>query len=348
MIIVSNLTFEKIKQIGTGQGMNSTVWLVYDHQFKCDLAIKEIDKSAFWNPNCFAEAQTVYAVDHPNVVRVQYACELGNSAYIAMPYYANGSLTDRLRVNPLRLSKALVLAQDVLLGLTHIHSNRFVHLDIKPSNIFFDSSHRALIADFGQSRQISPAGHVSLPRMYKRLAPPEVVQSMTASYVSDVYQVGAMLYRSLNGEQHWQEQVPAVSADPKLKQAILRGKFPDRNNFLPHIPKRLRTVLRKAMSVDVSSRYQAANLLADDIGKISLDKDWALTISPSGEMFWSCDPSGCAQIKVELTQHGSEWKTEIYTEKSGSRRAKGRDSLWGTYPSRKAALAALKDVFEQL
>lgn len=348
MIIVSNLTFEKIRQIGAGQGMNSTVWLVHDHQFNCDLAVKEIDKTTFWNPNCFAEAQTVYAVAHPNVVRVQYGCELGNSAYVAMPYYPNGSLTDHLSARPLKLSEALVIAQEVLLGLSHIHSNQFVHLDIKPSNIFFDDSHRALIADFGQSRQISPAGHVDHPTMYKRLMPPEVLQSAKASYVSDVYQVGAMLYRSLNGEPHWQDQLATFPNDTQLREAILRGRFPDRNNFLPHVPRRFRTVLRKAMSVDISSRYQSASVLANEIGRIPLDNDWEVNISPSGEMFWICDPPGCARINVELTQTGPRWKTEIYTENNGSRRAKGRDSLWGTYATRKAALIALKSVFEQL
>ena len=125
MKIVTNLAFEKIKQIGVGQGLNSTVWLVKDQQLNCELAVKEIDKTTFWNPNCFAEAQTVYAAAHPNVVGVQYGCEQGNSAYIAMPFYPQGSLSDLLAAGPLKLSATFSLAQDVLLGLQHIHAVGF-------------------------------------------------------------------------------------------------------------------------------------------------------------------------------------------------------------------------------
>ena len=91
MEIVSSVRFRKIREIGSGQGLNSTVWLAWDHQLACELAVKEIDKGTFWNPNYFAEAQAVQSIDHPNVVSVKYGSEEGNSAFIAMPYYQNGS-----------------------------------------------------------------------------------------------------------------------------------------------------------------------------------------------------------------------------------------------------------------
>jgi eukaryotic-like serine/threonine-protein kinase len=348
MIIVSNLTFEKIRQIGVGQGLNSTVWLANDRQFDCELAVKEIDKTTFWNPNCFAEAQAVYAVSHPNVVGVQYGSEQGNYAYIAMPYYSNGSLSDLLANGPLPLSNVLTLAQEVLLGLGHIHSKGFVHLDIKPSNIFFDHLHRALIADFGQSRQISSTGTVSSPMMYFKTMPPEVLQSGRAAAVSDIYHVWALLYRTLNGEEEWQRQLARFPTDLELQDAIKRGKFPDRDKFLPHVPKRLRTAIRKALDVQPINRFGTASAFAAELGRVRIEHDWNVTLHPSGEIDWNCPGIGSRDIEVELKQNGSGWEVRAYTLNAGARRAKGKTSLWEKFTSREAALKKLKLIFEEL
>lgn len=205
MEIVTNVKFNKLKQIGVGQGLNSTVWLAADPQLNCQLAVKEIDKRPFWNTTCFAEAQALHSTDHPNVVRVQWAGEQGHSAFIAMPFYEGGSLTDRLSNGPLQLSALLAMVQDVLLGLGHIHSKQLIHLDIKPSNIFFDQNGRALIGDFGQCRRFDKDGVVKAPYLYHRTMPPEFIQSDRVARVSDIYHVGALLYRAANGEEVWNE-----------------------------------------------------------------------------------------------------------------------------------------------
>ena len=45
-------------------------------------------------------------------------------------------------------------------GLAYIHSNNFLHLDIKPSNILITADGSLKIADFGMSTVISSSGQV--------------------------------------------------------------------------------------------------------------------------------------------------------------------------------------------
>jgi len=348
MQIVAKVAFEKIRQIGTGQGLNSTVWLARDPQLDCELAVKEIDKLTFWNPDCFAEAQAVYASDHPNVVRVQWAGEEGQYAYIAMPYYPNGSLADVLSNGAMQLSSLLVMAQEVLLGLGHIHSKQFIHLDIKPSNIFLDHRGKALVADFGQSRRISPSGGVTAPPLYYSTMPPEVLQSGNVARVSDIFQVGALLYRAVNGEQSWQDQVSIYPTDSELETAILNGKFPNRNLFLPHVPKRLRSAIRKALSVVPGDRFSSATELGQELGRINPANDWSVGASANGDMIWLSTPNGCAQLEVAVKKSGNKFSVTVHTRNGSSLRKKGKDTLWGNFPTLVRALKHLKWVFESL
>ena len=178
--------------------------------------------------------------------------------------------------------------------------------------------------------------------------PPEVLVSNRAANVSDIYHVGALLYRCLNGEENWQHQLSSIPNDVSLIKAIKAGKFPDRNHFIPHIPKRLRTIIRKAMSVVPTDRYLSATAFAADLGKVLVPHDWQVELDPSGAIEWTCEQNGSASLLVELDQTSGNWHTRVFTQKAGKPRARGRDKFWGTFATRGAALSSLKQVFEAL
>jgi serine/threonine protein kinase len=347
MQIIAELKFKKIRQIGVGQGLNSKVYLAHDPQLNTDLAVKEIDKTTFWNPKWFEEAQTVYSVAHPNVVSVQYGCELGNQAFVAMPFYASGSLADRLQAGPVSLFEISRLGQGILQGLAHIHSSGYVHLDLKPSNVLFDDIGRPLVADFGQARALGPAGIVKAPPLYRKSLPPEVLSTGHAVVQSDIYQIGILLYRAVNGEESFSTQLARFRTDTDFCSAVAREKFPDRQAFLPHVPKPLRTLIRKALRSNPLERFDSATSLADALGRIHMKKDWSVEIDSSGEMKWST-AAGCpTPLSVELRNSRGGWGTEVYTNGT-TVRARGRGELWRLCPSRSEALNHLKRVFEQL
>ena len=160
MKAIASLEYEKLRQIGAGQGMNSTVYLANDPQLGGEIVVKEVPLTTFVNPfqAYFQEANAMFAVDHPNVVPVHYAGTTATDVCIAMPHYPKGSLADLLAGGPLPVSQVLRFGQDVLAGLARIHAAQYIHFDIKPSNVLISNNNRGMVADFGQSRALGPGG----------------------------------------------------------------------------------------------------------------------------------------------------------------------------------------------
>ena len=55
---------------------------------------------------------------------------------------------------PGSLSKVLVMAVEVLEGLSELHAQHIWHLDLKPANILLDKYQHAYLSDFGISHAL--------------------------------------------------------------------------------------------------------------------------------------------------------------------------------------------------
>jgi serine/threonine protein kinase len=348
MQVLASISYTKLSRIGVGQGMNSEVYLADDSQLGGQVAAKEIDKARFANPTAyFNEAQTMFAVAHDNVVAVQYACQTATTISLVMPYYVRRSLADRIQSCPLQLSEVQRVAQGVLAGLAHIHLAGYIHFDVKPSNVLFSNTDKPMVADFGQSRAISSTGVVTVPSLYMDAQPPETISTGVATQLADIYHTGLLIYRALNGDALFKSQLPG---DPvSLRAKIASGKFPDRTTFMPHVPSRLRTLVRKALRVSPADRFQTATDMADALSRVDLMLDWSVSTRPSGGFNWRTLRPGQCDLIVELIKSGGTWDVETFTETRGEpRRAKCKKENWRTGLSLSDAYVHLKDVFERL
>lgn len=349
MQILAQLSYTRLKQIGVGQGLNSEVYLVDEPQLGGRVAVKEIKKSQFRNPaEYFDEAQTMFAVAHPCVVAIQYACQTHDLIILAMPYYRKGSLKDRISDRPLKLSEVLRMSQNVLAGLAHIHARGYVHLDLKPSNVLFSNTDQPLVADFGQSRTIV-GGVATALRLYRPVLPPETIGTGAVTILSDIYQAGLLLYQAVNGHDFFARQIPV---DPDvLKDRIARGKFPDREQFMPHVPKRLRTLIRKALNTDPARRFQSATEMDDYLNRVALDVDWLVEPLTPGGFRWKGARPNRADLVVELVdQSGSgSWSVRTFSERADQpRRTKHKSENWRSGLTLSDAYDHLEGVFQRL
>ncbi|ABA20777.1 serine/threonine protein kinase [Trichormus variabilis ATCC 29413] len=329
MQVIGTLTYKKIQQIGVGQGCNSQVFLIDEEQLGGLLVAKEVDKRRFHSSQTyFQEAKIIFASQNPNVVPINYACETPNTITLVMPYFSKGSLADRIQQNPLSLTEVIRMAQGVLNGLHHIHIKNYLHLDIKPSNIFFSNTDQPMIADFGQSDSLDQNGIVHSPQMYFHTLPPESFPpNATATVESDIYLMGVTLYRAINGDQIFNSQKIPINSQLDfiiLQDAIQRGKLPDQNYFLPHVTQSLRKVIRKALNVDPKKRYKSAIELADALGKIEIPLDWNTQISSNGDILWiASQGKGKPYLGVELVKNLHDlWNVNVFTDNQGTRRKK--------------------------
>lgn len=188
---------------------------------------------------------------------------------------------------------------------------------------------------------------MKFPAVYKWAMPPEVWDNHAAIVESDIYQVGALLYRAANGEPVYAAQRAAISSNLDLQERILRGRFPDRKFFLPHVPARLRTIIRKALKVDPAERYHSASDLAAAIARVPLGLHWSVQPLGGGAYIWRAARGNSPDLEIELSRDSSDWRTRVWTQ-GQERRAKGRPDFWRENLTYGEACTHLTEIFAEL
>jgi eukaryotic-like serine/threonine-protein kinase len=347
--IIGSIKHDRQHQIGVGEGMNSEVFKAHDPQLGGEFAVKVIEKSKFGGDitKYFEEAQAMFANAHCNIVPIQYACETATHIMLAMPYYSRGSLAARISSGPITATELIRVAVGVLNGVSQIHHKGYIHFDIKPSNVLFNDMNDPLVSDFGQTRRFLPGGAVAVPQMYCRAMPPETLSSGVGSLLGDIYQLGLLLYRAVNGDAMYEDQFAGIDWS-STKRLIASGKLPDRKRFLPHVPKRIRSIIRKALNPNPADRYQSAEEFSKAIARVPVGLDWNTTIHPTGEISWYAARSGKSDLEVQLANTAKGWNVRVSTVNGASRRATGGATLNQSGLRREAAIKHLNEVFAQL
>ncbi|HVJ49829.1 serine/threonine-protein kinase [Desulfitobacterium sp.] len=234
---VTEIAFDLLKEIGN-EGLNSRTYIAQDIQLDANIVIKEVNKlSISPDTTYFAEARLLYASRHPNVMEIKYASQDDDNLYLAMPYYKNGSLNALINNKFLSVPEIIHYGLDFLSALNYIHSKGLIHFDVKPSNIIINDAGKALLTDFGLAQLTDKYGFAEVPLAYPTHLTPEWFQASVFTSQYDVFQAGLTLYRMCNGNSDFDDKLQNGGV---TRDEVVRGIFPDRYKFLPHIPNSLR------------------------------------------------------------------------------------------------------------
>ncbi|MCG9949192.1 serine/threonine protein kinase [Providencia rettgeri] len=301
----ADISFREIKKLDE-QGCFSKVYLAHDENLDHELVIKEIKKEPSQDKDLyFAEARLVYKNAHPNIVKIQYAAEDGEKIYIAMPFYRNGSLNQKMSIENLTPREIIRYAIQFLGGLNHIHTNKLIHFDIKPNNIMLSNRNEAMLADFGLSRLADDTNR-ALPdgyHAYIQHTPPERFMSHkdnSYNFTYDIYQVGCTLYRMCLGVSGYAKECGIYPKNNDIAKAIINGSFPGKR-YPAHIPKKLRDLINKCLELNPNDRYQSTLDILNDLSSIKDGSylDWR-DVSTSDEVLIWKRPDKDAIITVEM------------------------------------------------
>lgn len=269
--------YRVIEHIGRG-GM-ADVWSARDKRLSRTVAIKTIarDLSQDMDPvKLFErEAQTIAGLEHPHILPIYEFGEFEGQLYIVMRYVSGGSLEDVLEKGPLTLEETMRITKAVGQALDYAHTNKVIHLDLKPSNILLDSYKSPYLADFGLATVLGPEGRAQNPGSGTLLyMAPEQLTADVLDHRADVYSFSILIYHMLTG------QLPFDAAMPlALKQLQLRENMPEVQVVRPGLPDGLNFVLRNASEVDINRRpnsvrdvlHQLEAVVAIGRSPISLD-----------------------------------------------------------------------------
>ena len=163
---------------------------------KPNLAVFRIGLKCF-----FEEGRALARISHPNVVRVLNFFRGNETVYMVMAYESGHSLQEqiaRLGVKGSRLNEAFIrqIFIGVCAGLREVHTNKLLHLDLKPANIYLRTDGTPIVLDFGAARQTFNADVPKLTPMYTPgFAPPDLYSKTAAlGPWSDIYSIGASMF----------------------------------------------------------------------------------------------------------------------------------------------------------
>jgi len=152
----------------------------------------------------FEEGRALATLSHPNVVRVLNFFRANETVYIVMRYERGRTLQEHIhaRGGVLRETWIRNTFATPLNGLREVHSNKLLHLDIKPGNVYLRGDGTPLLIDFGAARQMLAGEAPVLPPMYTPgfASPEHHADRARLGPWSDIYSVGATMYACLTAE----------------------------------------------------------------------------------------------------------------------------------------------------
>lgn len=256
-----NGRYEITEKLGSG-GLGA-VYKAKDLVLDREVAIKAIQPDSLVTASSamdmfLQEAKIIARLDHPNILAIYDVVRQNDPDYpilMVTRLARGGSLSKRLEATggatrTLSPGETAPILTQVAAALDYAHSQRVIHLDIKPQNILFADAadQMALVADFGLARLLQTTTHVPVPGGVGTWAymPPEQLQGGDAGRYSDVYALGITLYKMLTGE------VPKRSPNDSMYAVQLNRPLPEK----------IRQVIERATLPDARRRYPSAGELA--------------------------------------------------------------------------------------
>jgi serine/threonine-protein kinase len=152
------------------------------------------------------EISLAATLQHPHIVPLLSAGELGGVPYYTMPFVEGESLRARLARGELPVADTISILRDVAKALEYAHAKGVAHRDIKPDNVLLAGT-TAVVSDFGVAKAISQAATEggSLTSVGIALgtpaymAPEQGAGDPSADFRVDCYAFGAMAFELLAG-----------------------------------------------------------------------------------------------------------------------------------------------------
>ena len=211
------------------------------------------------------------ALEHPNIVPIIDSGIYEDHPFLVLQYIKNGTLRmllDYAKSNgkPLAQTNLQLWLPQISSALDFIHSNNWIHRDVKPDNILFDANYNPYLSDFGVLKNSS-------------LKPGEAMTTSIGSFIGSPHYMAP--------EQHLGEKVSSKTDQFSLAVIIyecLSGKLPFNGNnhvsilleivkqsaipLKDHVKNLSPTVsdaVMKALSLDPDNRFENCTQLCSSI-----------------------------------------------------------------------------------
>ena len=260
-----NDRYEIIRVIGEG-GM-ANVYLANDTILNRKVAVKVL-RGDLANDEKFVrrfqrEALSASSLNHPNIVEMYDVGEDDGNFYIVMEYVDGKNLKQLIkRRTKLSLTEVVDIMKQLTDGISHAHDSFIIHRDIKPQNMLILDNGLVKITDFViavalNSTQLTQTNSVMGSVHY---LPPEQAAGKGATFKSDIYSLGIMMYELITGKLPFRGENAVEIALKQMKEPI--PSIREDNN---EIPQAVENIVLKACAKNPKNRYDTAREMYNDL-----------------------------------------------------------------------------------
>jgi serine/threonine-protein kinase len=257
-----------------GHGAMGTVFLARHVMINRCRAIKILANRYREDPDLLnrfqVEAQTVAALDHPNIVRFydfNKDTSSGNEVYYLVMEYVEGQDLQRMVTQDgvLEFQRAADFVRQAATGLAYAHEAGFVHCDIKPANLLVDGKGTLKILDLGLARFATEArkgsqSESAVSGTPDYIAPEQITDRAKLDGRADIYSLGLTFYFLLVGHRPFMKQ-----SLPEILTAHCSDHPRPIDETRPDVPYELTAIFEKMTAKSPEQRYSAAGQVAADL-----------------------------------------------------------------------------------
>jgi serine/threonine protein kinase len=223
------------------------------------------------------EAQRLERLRSRFLVDVINADVVNNSdiRYIVTPLLSNGDLESAAQRTGLSAHESVRYMQQIFGGIDRIHAAGMLHRDIKPGNALIGED-GVFVSDLEYCAILDANGKTAPEGTWCTVAP----EAATApnghcSIRSDIYSLGATAFYLMSGEYPVDHRLDRR----EQRDRIVAGNIRELRVMTPHISQAIGTVIRKALSLDPSNRYDSAQSFSNGLAQAARgSRDWRRVI----------------------------------------------------------------------
>jgi serine/threonine protein kinase len=241
-----------------GGGLHHEVWLAYDEERLAPVVVKILRPELVGDADAVAgtrrEIEVLASLAHPSIVRLYDYDDTAERPYLVMEHVDGPTLSALVsRDGPVQLHQLLPLALELAGSIHHLHVRGLVHLDVKPSNVMMGAP--AKLIDLSLALDLETAASLDQPVGSDQYMPPEQCDPGAHGPIgpaSDVWSIGAALYRAAAGHHAWRSSEPGRW--PQLSTPP--APMPD------FVPRPVRDLVLDCLAFDPADRPGTTELVA--------------------------------------------------------------------------------------
>jgi len=251
-----------------GEGGMGEVYRAEDTTLKRQVALKVLPPDLASNQERLdrfqREAETLAALDHPNIVTVFTVEHDEDIHFLTMQLVEGKRISELIPQGGMPLDRIFRIATPLADALATAHDKGIIHRDLKPANVMVTNEGQVKVLDFGLAKlgqKAVPLDATNLPteplteegRIVGTVPymSPEQLEGKEVDARTDLFSLGVVLYEMATGDRpfHGDTSVSLMSSIVKDTP-----EAPDLRR--PELPHHLGRIIQRCLEKEPSNRYQ--------------------------------------------------------------------------------------------